>query len=249
MGRLLIFSLFVCGHVAGQTLTTVAVFDSTNGGITQPLTKGADGNFYGVTGYNAAGIFYKVSPAGVFTQIATLGPTSTNDIYAPNTSLTLGTDGNFYGIGLLGGSGKGGIFKITPAGVRTSLYLFSSQIYTAISNGYGGMPALTLGKDGNFYGETAGGGKNGSGTVFMVTPKGQLTVLYDIPSNAAGGARGSHWGRTAIFMTCFLSKQGLFQTLSSCSSSIPRASQRKSRRSRFCPRVLWCLGQMGTSTG
>jgi uncharacterized repeat protein (TIGR03803 family) len=37
---------------------------------------------------------------------------------------------------------------------------------------------LTQGTDGNFYGTTNGGGTNGKGTVFKVTPHGALTTLY-----------------------------------------------------------------------
>jgi len=36
---------------------------------------------------------------------------------------------------------------------------------------------LTLGADGNFYGTSSGGGANGQGTFFQITPAGVLTVL------------------------------------------------------------------------
>jgi len=38
---------------------------------------------------------------------------------------------------------------------------------------------LVQASDGNFYGTTTGGGANGAGTVFKVTPAGRLTTLYN----------------------------------------------------------------------
>ncbi|HEY6292565.1 MAG TPA: choice-of-anchor tandem repeat GloVer-containing protein [Terriglobia bacterium] len=101
-------------------------------------------------------------------------------------ALVLGTDGNFYGTAFLGGAnncssglGCGTIFKITPAGVLTTLHLFCTQAGCADGDGPGG---LVQGRDGNFYGITARGGSNTCpntcGTVFKITPAGMFTTLY-----------------------------------------------------------------------
>jgi uncharacterized repeat protein (TIGR03803 family) len=45
-------------------------------------------------------------------------------------------------------------------------------------------PGLVQGIDGNLYGTTLGGGANLSGTVFRLTPRGQLTTLYSFCSQA-----------------------------------------------------------------
>jgi len=45
--------------------------------------------------------------------------------------------------------------------------------------------SLVQGTDGNFYGTTRGGGANGVGTVFKITPTGTLTTLYSFCSQAS----------------------------------------------------------------
>src|SRR5262249_42951520 len=47
--------------------------------------------------------------------------------------------------------------------------------------------SLVQGPDGNFYGTTAQGGPKGSGTVFRVTPAGELTTLVSDQANPAAG--------------------------------------------------------------
>ena len=91
-------------------------------------------------------------------------------------SLVQGTDGNFYGVGAEGGhNGGGSIFKVSPAGTVTSLYIFC--LMEPCRDGY--RPnGLVLARDGNFYGTTEGGGDAGGGVIFRVPPSGTVTTLY-----------------------------------------------------------------------
>jgi uncharacterized repeat protein (TIGR03803 family) len=65
---------------------------------------------------------------------------------------------------------------------------------------------LLLGADANFYGTTSQGGAAGAGTIFRLTPAGDLTVLYAFTGGADGGypyggliqsADGSFYGTTS----------------------------------------------------
>jgi uncharacterized repeat protein (TIGR03803 family) len=82
-----------------------------------------------------------------------------------------GTDGNFYGTTFSGGaSGAGTVFRMTPAGVLTTLATFNGTNGIAPSG-------LVQGSDGNFYGTTTYGGTGGRGTVFQMTSAGVLRTL------------------------------------------------------------------------
>jgi uncharacterized repeat protein (TIGR03803 family) len=92
-----------------------------------------------------------------------------------------GADGALYGTTSVGGTyGAGTIFKVTTAGSLSTI--------TSFDGADGANPdfgSLIQGVNGNFYGSTISGGANygcgndlGCGTVFSVTPTGQLTTIY-----------------------------------------------------------------------
>ncbi len=159
-------------------LTTLYSFDYTHGADAwAPLVQGTDGNFYGVAhegGTDGQGVVYKITPRG---KLALLN--SLSGISGPAGPLVQGNDGNFYGTTDHGGtSGMGSVFKITPAGKLTVLHNFTGQ------DGSGPFAGLVLANDGNFYGATYEGGSSGNcqsgcGTIFQMTAKGKLTVLYN----------------------------------------------------------------------
>src|SRR5208283_2998704 len=108
-------------------------------------------------------------------------------------NLIQGTDGNGYGTTYGGGlNGDGTVFQVTPGGTLTTIYSFCSQ--TNCTDGVFPFAGLVQ-FGGNFYGTTLRGGASGAGpvgagTVFQVTPGGQLTTLHSFCSqtNCADGA-------------------------------------------------------------
>jgi uncharacterized repeat protein (TIGR03803 family) len=133
------------------------------------------------------------STAQNFTTLASF--TGTDGI-APIGTLVQGNDGNFYGTTSSGGvnGNFGTVFTVTPDGTLTTLYSFCSQ--TDCTDGANPQGALVLAKNGNFYGTTYLGGTNcvnpgnpntGCGTVFEITPQGQLTTVYSFCSQVVFG--------------------------------------------------------------
>ncbi len=153
--------------------------------------QAANGDFYGTTatggdGAGVGGTVFKITPAGKLTTLYSFCPqypSCGTDGRFPQ-GLVLATNGNFYGTTNGGGANSfGTIFKITPAGVLTTLYSFCS-----LKNCADGTTPITLvqAANGNFYGTTSTGGfySNvecqiyGCGTIFKITPAGKLTTLY-----------------------------------------------------------------------
>lgn len=151
--------------------------------------QAADGNFYGTTGScgkNNYGMVYKITAAGVYTQLYSFQGGST-DVAYPYGALIQANDGNLWGtgnqLGLGGGlTGNGGVFKITLAGKETKVFSFAN----ALSEGDYPQSGLIQGFDGNFYGTTFNGGMAQLGTIFKLTPAGVETVLWSFPNQKQG---------------------------------------------------------------
>jgi uncharacterized repeat protein (TIGR03803 family) len=195
-----------CGTVFEVTppgkLTMVYSFPNSPAGAPagcQPvagLVQGANGNLYGTTPRGGGD---RDLPGGTVFEITVGGKLKTvlhefcaekdqngycTDGSAPTAALLLGTDGNFYGTTSTGTysdfpSGGGTVFRITPSGVLTTLHTFCPDGICAAGEGFYPEAPLIQGADGNFYGTTllGGTGVNG-GTVFRITPGGELTTLY-----------------------------------------------------------------------
>jgi uncharacterized repeat protein (TIGR03803 family) len=169
-----------------QTFTTLHSFDGTDGADPiAGLVQATNGSLYGTTevdGANGYGTFFKITPSG---KLATLfsfcSQTNCTDGAEPFAGLVQATDGNLYGTTIVGGANfptypGGTVFEITPSGKLTTLYSFCSQ--TNCTDGTEPAGLLIQATDGGLYGTTLGGGANGYGTVFKITPSGKLTTLH-----------------------------------------------------------------------
>jgi len=200
-----------CGTVfkitPSGTITTLYNFCSqsncTDGAFPlAPLVQGSDGNFYGTAGdggASGAGTVFKITPGGTLTTLHSFDGT---DGGGPVAGLVQATDGNFYGTASGGGTNdRGTVFKITPAGTLTRLYSFCAA-GDPCPDGAGPRASLVEGIDGNFYGTTAYGGNNnchgiqgqfGCGTVFKITPAGELTTMYSFCSQPQPNCTDGAW--------------------------------------------------------
>jgi uncharacterized repeat protein (TIGR03803 family) len=206
--------------------TTLLNFNGTDGGNPAgPLVQGLDGNLYGtaVAGGSSAycpfgtgfcGTVFKITPSGSLTTLYSFcSQPNCADGFWPFAGLTLGTDGSFYGTTDNGGPsangfcapyGCGTTFKITPAGELTTLYDWCSLPNCADGEpAFGQFPvSLIPASDGNLYGSTSGGGVGPyAGTIFKLTPTGQLSTLYDFPDGSlpvglTQGGDGNFYGTT-----------------------------------------------------
>jgi len=142
------------------------------------IAQGRDGNLYTTTpkGGSGSGTAFKFTPSGKLTVL-------TNFAYA-YSGLSLGTDGNFYGSTYYTGtSNHGTLFRIAPKGTLKTLYNFAGGNDGA--NPYAPpIPAW----DGNFYGTSVNAGGHGCGTAYRITPKGNLTTLFEFD----GALHGCH---------------------------------------------------------
>ncbi|MEO0802914.1 MAG: choice-of-anchor tandem repeat GloVer-containing protein [Cyanobacteria bacterium J06642_2] len=154
---------------------------------TAGLIIGNDGAFYGTTrdgGEFDNGTVFRVTPEGDFIRLHSF---SIGDGSSPSAKLVLGPDGNFYGTTQFGGieNSGGTVFRITPSGLLITLYTFA---FNDNRDGEEPQAGLVLAEDGNFYGTTREGGFSNGGTVFRITPEGELTTLHSFRDIADGSS-------------------------------------------------------------
>jgi len=170
---------------AGGKLTTLHSFNGTDGANPSvALVQASDGNLYGTTsdgGLGGYGTVFKITPTGILTTLHRFDGTDGDGA----SGLVQATNGNFYGTTAGGGTSSacimgtscGTVFEINPAGKLTTLHSFNG---TDGGNPYAG---LVQAANGNFYGTTSSGGTSdacydGCGTIFEITPAGNLTTLH-----------------------------------------------------------------------
>jgi uncharacterized repeat protein (TIGR03803 family) len=178
------------------------------------LAQAFDGNFYGTTwtgGVSNQGTVFSITREGKLTTLYSFcSAANCTDGAAPMAGLMQGSNGHFYGTTSSGGTdNKGTVFEITPEGRLTILHSFTgvdgAEPYAAV---------LVEGAEGNFYGTTYTGGASTTygfgGTIYRMTPSGELTTLYSFCAEQGCvdgrgpiggltlGADGDFYGTTAF---------------------------------------------------
>ncbi|MEO5754519.1 MAG: choice-of-anchor tandem repeat GloVer-containing protein, partial [Chthoniobacterales bacterium] len=156
------------------------------------LIADAEGNLYGTTAFGGSGDFgtvFKITPGGQESIVYSFAGGAAHDGAYPSAGLIVDEEGNFYGTtsgggrvaNICGRSGCGTVYKITPAGQESVLYLFQG------ADG-GSKPNGTLLRDaqGTLYSTTARGGRKGIGSVFALQSDGRLRILHSFGGNADG---------------------------------------------------------------
>jgi len=228
--------------LGGKQLTTLYSFTGGSDGDYPfaPPIQGLDGNLYGTTwvgGSSDLGTVYKLTPSGELTTLYEFDGTQGG---YPTAPLMQATDGNFYGTssssaGCCVLSGDGTVFKITPAGVLTTLHFFEG------TDGAIPRAPLVQGSDGNFYGTANEGGEFSGGVVFKLTSAGVYSVLHNFSGVTTDGAYpdaglvqasdGNFYGTTVEGGTEFdgtifsISPQGNFSVLYSFDGTTGSAPQ------------------------
>ena len=139
-------------------------FNGGDGSAPQNLIQTKNGTFYGTTEHG--GIFRMSPPATMKMLFQGTG-------WMPEGALIQGKDGNLYGVTLYGGFGT--VFAVNPFGGFRSLCSLNgsngANLDIVVSEG------LVEGSDGYFYGTAPFGGINNNGTIYKVSPAGNLTTL------------------------------------------------------------------------
>ncbi|HEX3429534.1 MAG TPA: choice-of-anchor tandem repeat GloVer-containing protein [Rhizomicrobium sp.] len=171
------------------TETVLHTFTGPDGSSPIGLTKDATGNLYGSSQtnsfYGCCGLVFKVAADGAESTFHTF--TGGNDGGDPVARVIADSAGNLYGATAWGGGtgcggyGCGTVYKLAPDGTETILYAFSGG-----ADGESPEAPLKMDDGGNLYGTADGGGANGFGVVFKLTPSGVESVLHSF----AGGSDG-----------------------------------------------------------
>ncbi len=190
-----VYTIFAAAAMQAQTLSVLHGFHNSPDG-SEPwsgLVRDASGNLYGTTtmgGEYGYGMVFKVSKRGSGWVLDPLysfpSPEQGNDGAEPNAPVIIGPSGALYGTTTSGGHNAGIVFKLSPPPrvCETTLCPWTETILYRFTGGNdGGNPysPVILDAAGNVYGTTQGGGSQGLGAVFELSPSGSgwtETVLY-----------------------------------------------------------------------
>ena len=154
--------------LSGNTLYGTASGGGTNGFGTVFAFDTDSGTFKTLHSFSAAN---STNSSGYYTN---------SDGESPQAGLVLSGNTLYGTASEAGGSGEGTVFAIRTNGTDFKvLHSFTAFSGSQLTNSDGGAPSGLILSGNNLYGTAAGGGTNGSGTVFSITlpvPPPQLTI-------------------------------------------------------------------------
>ena len=194
------FKLSLAGGV--WTLTNIHAFTGSPDGSSPEGTPAVDsaGNVYGTTyqgGSMNYGTVWKLTPVttgkkkGTYTEKILHSFTSYKTGVGPWAGVTLDASGNIYGTTLGGGEygSWGTVFELALSGTTYKDKLLWS--FNIRDGGFYPWVNPILDSAGNLYGTTSGGGADGYGVVYEVTPSGTpattTTTLTSSPNPSTSG--------------------------------------------------------------
>jgi uncharacterized repeat protein (TIGR03803 family) len=193
-------------------VTRLHAFESLNEDLgTWPaatLIEGSDGDLYGSTyrggGTNNVGTLFKITTAGVFTQLHRFPEDRPHHLIV---SLKQAPDGKLYGVA----SGGLNIDQFRPSGIFRYSAVSGVEWLAHFNFHIGEAPRseLLLAPDGSFFGTTEVGGKGACGTVFRFTPADGVQTLHHFPCVMSTphavtlGKDGFFYGVTRNFPTTY----------------------------------------------
>jgi len=152
------------------------------------LLLASDGNWYGTTGKGAEfrhGTIFRLSADGVFSVVYVFQRALYGRSDNPYSTLTQGPDGQLYGSTTTGSKHNGTLYKISLDGAYTELHRFKQD---DPSDGSLPLGPPVAAPDGNLYGVTRDGGEHGLGTVYRLSPAGELTLIHSFSGYGVDGS-------------------------------------------------------------
>jgi uncharacterized repeat protein (TIGR03803 family) len=176
------------------------------------LVRDASGKLYGTTsagGASGHGTVYQLIPGkgGTWTEKVLYSFAGGSDGAVPVGRVALDSAGNLYGTTSEGGTGGyGTVFQLVAKANWKENILHTFQ---NTNDGYTPYAGLVADAAGNFYGAATGGGSNGGGTIFELSPSNgsyNFSVLASVPG----------WGVSGTFRDVLVQPNGVIYATTHC---------------------------------